>query len=181
VQSQATTPRLASKKRNKGVTYLEGSGQGTKQPSPHAAVILVRCASIAAWASHRVWALRRIPVLVPVVSTPSPESHPSPIRIKARQRSQLVSLRRPWHNVCPRELSVPGRVHDGEAQDAWLPFGATPLVAHDRGVSVPLTGGESVGVGRRGANQKRRARSHPPLAAPHVCPRIPHAANARVT
>ena len=44
-----------------------------------------------------------------------------------------------------------------------------------------LTGDESVWVGRRGANQKRRARSHPPLQAPHACPRIPHAANARVT
>lgn len=85
-----------------------------------------------------MWALKRIPVLVTVVSAPSPESHPSPIRIKARQRRQRVSLCRPWHVVPQRTVGTrprPWRSHT--VQNSWLPAGSTLHVVRSRGDSVP--------------------------------------------
>ena len=38
---------------------------------------------------------------------------------------------------CPRQPSEPGCVHHIQAQDVWLPEGANPIMAHNRGVSVP--------------------------------------------
>ena len=39
--------------------------------------------------------------------------------------------------MCPRQPSVLDHVHPMTAQDVWLPHGATPVLAHSRGVSVP--------------------------------------------
>ena len=49
-----------------------------------------------------------------------PEPHQSPIRIKASERASMRFAPAPG-TTCPRQPSVPGRVHRIEAQDVWLP------------------------------------------------------------
>jgi len=90
--SQRNGVRLSIEREQKGVAHLEVSGQGRIRLSAHSAVIMAQPAPGMAWALHRMWVLKRIPVLVTIVPTPSAGSHPSPIGIKARQRSQQVSL-----------------------------------------------------------------------------------------
>jgi hypothetical protein len=51
-----------------------------------------------------------------------PEPHQSPIRIKASERAPWGSAPAPGTS-CPRQPSVPGRVHHRYAQDVWLPVG----------------------------------------------------------
>ena len=178
--SQRNGVRLSIEREQKGVAHLEVSGQGRIRLSAHSAVIMAQPAPGMAWAFHRMWVLKRIPVLVTIVSTPSAGSHPSPIGIKARQRSQQVSLSLSLlTRGTPRELSVPGLTHRVRTQHSapaacWLhpSRGSRP-----RQLS-PLPGSENVWMGRHRANQNRQVHGHPPpFTAPHACPRIPHAAN----
>ncbi|MDH5775496.1 MAG: hypothetical protein OEZ57_11345, partial [Nitrospirota bacterium] len=60
------------------------------------------------------------------VSTSSPESHQSPIRIKARRRG----LSGPWPLGGPRKPLVPKRVQTRGSQIQWLPVGSNLFVVH---------------------------------------------------
>jgi hypothetical protein len=59
-------------------------------------------------------------------STPLPESHQSPIRIKAWRRG----LSGPWPLGGPRKPLVPRRVQTRGSQIQWLPDGSNLLRAH---------------------------------------------------
>ncbi len=51
------------------VTHLEGTGEWTKIPSTPRSPLIQRV-RLDIWSALRRWVLKRIPVLVPLVSTP---------------------------------------------------------------------------------------------------------------
>jgi hypothetical protein len=59
------------------------------------------------------------------VSTADPESHQSPIRIKAKSRRRSC----PWPMFGPRKPLVPTPVHMRRSQISWLPCGSNLFVA----------------------------------------------------
>ena len=58
------------------------------------------------------------------VSTTSPESHQSPIRITAKRRRHSY----PWPMIGPRKPLVPTPVHMRRSQISWLPCGSNLFV-----------------------------------------------------
>ena len=94
-----------------------------------------------------------------------PEPHQSPIRIKAWEDPHEIT---PAPGTsCPRQPSGPGCVHRMQAQDVWLPEGANPIMAHNRGVSVPppvareIPGGRLRLIGSAGSRPNPFASSQP--------------------
>ena len=164
----------------KGVAHLEGSCQGAREPSSHAAVIVayVRCGLGSSPGVGPDTHPRSRSPGVDSINRVAPVTHQDQGETEKPAGLSLSPLARGAPENCRYPATSMAFAHSTELVAAWWLHpsrGSRP-----RRLS-PLTGGERVWVGRREANQKRRACSHPPLETPHACPRIPHAANARVT